>query len=181
MCIRPCRSSQTLVHPLHSRNQSKFNPPGRCQRRGVTQARHASKKGPSSTYHEQRARHGRAARDGSIVWYWTTWRRWPPFKTVSNLKFLASLYDVHRVEVDQLELICPHIHDALAAQAESFTSDQASRTIVYLSRLHMVPQASLWGILAHQIDAPTPQLLNPGKQRCLDKNRTPLRALRCVC
>lgn len=161
----PSVKQRPILHVLRGRHS-----PDRRQRvmfqlqrfSTVAQARSNTKKGVNNSYHEQRARHVRAARDGSIVHYWASWRKWPSFKTVNNLKFLAYLFDGHQLDLQQLEQICPSIHAALEAQASTFTDDQVSRTLLYLSRLHIVPQESLWHDLMSRLGSQTVHDGQPG-------------------
>eukprot|EP00892_Ulva_mutabilis_P010062 jgi/Ulvmu1/7428/UM036_0089.1 len=163
-------SSIPVLRPLKRSTLRARDPELTLQRSAVTNARRSARKGGQTAYHEQRARHSRAAQNGSTPSYWATWRRWPPFKTVSNLKFLSSLYDVHRLDIDLLDQVCPHVHDALAAQAASFTSDEASRAILYLSRLHMVPSESLWAALADRIDVKMLPSVDQGRDAASSDN-----------
>lgn len=126
--------------------------PSRCQRpphdfwrsSGAILACSAVKKSVGNSYQSQRARHVKAAREGSIVRYWTSWHKWQPFKVVWNLKMLASVFDSHHLDERQLEQICPSISAALKAHMETFSNAEVSFVLMYLSRLQIVPQEFIW-------------------------------------
>lgn len=170
-CIRPLCATRPWLHPVHVSTPAML-PDGQLWQRNVLACSgRSSKRVPGTTYHAKLARHGQGVQDGSILRYWGSWRGWPAFKVVSNLSMLASLYDAHRLDIGLLGRMCPDIHDALAARAEMFSCDQASRTMLYLSRLHIVPQEPLWSLLATQVDAHAAfgvdQVEDQGEERCL--------------